>query len=505
MRNLVLLVNPPNDDQRTQTGRLDGQYREHTDWANMPHAGLLSVCSFLASKTKFEPVYFDGTVLQLDVLFRFLKDNAPRLKAIGVSMLSANSQSAIDILRTSREIDPDILTLAGNDHASFFADSIIRSHRDSLDAIFIGDSTFTPLQSFLDSTSVQLDRISEPVIFQSSQISEFPAYDFDIIDRHFHHNNAYQSNFVNGVGAAIHHRLGLRLRSAIPIHIAQGCLKFVAKDPCSFCSIFPGTTGRAHLTDVRDAWSRLFSAIERGFDYLYVTADELPQTFPHFLAKMHSDRPEWARKVFGEKRALLVGYARADGLANRRSVDILKDIGFGLLMVGFDAFHPGALAALGKGMRLDQDRQIVRQKMALRNCRDAGLHVKAGLVIGHFGASESDIRRQVMATVEIIREFPDVMFSVDVEILSPEPGSRDFLRLTDHTVAAKDAQLLGMRALYDQIVAGMPRPRALYTGRSAAILEYASSLMLGVSADLLIEARGQIRDAARSAGIHVAE
>lgn len=507
-KKLIVFVNAPNDDRGATADGLSGQYIEHSDWANMPHAGLLSIASYLASSSDYEPVYFDGTINHPDELLRFVKQNADDIRAIGFSMLSANTQTTFSLIRACKSVAPHIVAVIGNDHASFFATSIAASQSDLVDAIFVGDSPYGPLAAFLKATEcgkpVTTKSKMGAQIFESARETEFPPYRFDLIDRHFPHMAAYQRNFRNGVAAAVSERLGIQVKSAIPIHIAQGCLKFVANDPCSFCSIYPGKDGKAHIGDAHAAWARIHAAYNAGFDYLYVTADELSQTFQHFLSAMESARPEWSHGLFENGQALLVGYARADGLANRRVVKTLRNIGFRLLMVGFDSFDGSALAAFGKGMTWEDSRQLDRQRSALANCRDANLSVKAGIVVGYFGATEADIEFQVAAASGIFDEFGDTIFSADVEILSPEPGSRDYLRLTNRQTALLDASRLGSDRLANSLLKAPAVGSHSYDGRTSAISRYASELMIGVSVEHLIDARQRIRGAAKRANIYVA-
>ncbi len=507
-RKLIVFVNAPNDDRSATADGLSGQYIEHSDWANMPHAGLLSIASYLASRTDYEPVYFDGTINHPDELLRFVWQNAHDIQAIGFSMLSANAQTTCSLIRACKSIAPHIVAVIGNDHASFFATSIAASQAELVDAIFIGDSPYGPLAAFLKAAEcgrvVDTKSKTDVQIFESARAAEFPPYQFDLIDRHFPHMAAYRSNFRNGVAAAVFDRLGIHVNSAVPIHIAQGCLKFVAKDPCSFCSIYPGKDGKAHIQDAHAAWARIHMAHNAGFDYLYVTADELSQTFPQFLSTMAAARPKSSEGLFENGQALLVGYARADGLANRRVVRTLQNIGFRLLMVGFDAFDGAALTAFGKGMTWEDGRQLARQRSALANCRDANLSVKAGIVVGYFGATEADIEFQVAAASRIFDEFADVIFSADVEILCPEPGSRDYLRLTNRQTALLDASRLGSDRLSDYLLRAPPVRGSSYEGRTSAISRYAAELMIGVSVEHLIDARQRIRGAAKRANIYVA-
>ena len=58
------------------------------------------------------------------------------------------------------------------------------------------------------------------------------------------------------------------------------------------------------------------------------------------------------------------------------------------------------------------------------NSRNHGGLLKAGFVQGHIGMNEALLEKNVRMYVEFLRDGQDVIVSADVELLSPEPGSR---------------------------------------------------------------------------------
>lgn len=63
-----------------------------------------------------------------------------------------------------------------------------------------------------------------------------------------------------------------------------GCIKFNGDDACSFCSIQYGGMWKNELP-AEEAWLAIRLAWTAGYDYLYVTADELPLTFARTHAR----------------------------------------------------------------------------------------------------------------------------------------------------------------------------------------------------------------------------
>ncbi|GAA3434196.1 hypothetical protein GCM10018954_038000 [Kutzneria kofuensis] len=85
--------------------------------------------------------------------------------------------------------------------------------------------------------------------------------------------------------------------------IGRGCIKFARNDACSFCSIRFGGMWRNSVPSAEAAWQVIHAAHTAGYDYLYLTADELPLMFGRLLL--------W-RSWTGCKRGIGSRFARSE-------------------------------------------------------------------------------------------------------------------------------------------------------------------------------------------------
>jgi anaerobic magnesium-protoporphyrin IX monomethyl ester cyclase len=97
--------------------------------------------------------------------------------------------------------------------------------------------------------------------------------------------------------------------------------------------------------------------------------------------------------------------------------------------------------------------------------------------------------------------------SVDIEVLSPEPGSRDYQYLTSPALATAAAQRLGLAIADDDVRRKVAAEHAYLDliDREQAMRDYALALMPGLTLDDMAQARAAVRAHARGAGILVGE
>jgi radical SAM superfamily enzyme YgiQ (UPF0313 family) len=291
------------------------------------------------------------------------------------------------------------------------------------------------------------------------------------------------------------------------VDIGRGCIKFAMDDACSFCSIQYGGLWRNAL-EPHAAWAVIENAWRSGHDYLYLTADELPLTFTALLKAMLAEQPSWWRDLPDDERPLIVGYARADGLSDPRKASLLRQLGIRQLMIGMDAGSAVSLAALNKPLRSKQGEQLTAQNFtALRVARDTGLLVRGGFVLGHIGMTPAILDENLQIIKALLSEGRDVISAVDIEVLSPEPGSRDFKYLTSPELAAIAAERLNL-TLADapllQSVAKRWRGCDIVPPEES-MRDYAAAFMPDLPFDRLIGARKELRAFAQSLGIVVGE
>jgi radical SAM superfamily enzyme YgiQ (UPF0313 family) len=304
----VLLINPPNS-----SSVLDGadptvtRSEDLTDWANVPSLGVLTLASAIEDIPGVTPVYLDGTVVAWPDILAYIEENADDLLAVGVSMLTASYEAALALLRTVKQIRPQVHTIAGNDHFTALAGLCLDKRPDCIDFGFVGNEVIGPFRALIGDLAAGTlrapgaypglaARTPDGLVFTPQQPEPvFTGQRPHLIDAVFPHSRYYQANFRGRVGRRLTELLGVELRAGIPVELARGCIKFSRDDACSFCSIQYGGLWRNSVDGPESAWRLLEDAVRAGYDYLSLTADELPLTFGSLLRQMVRDAPGGGR------------------------------------------------------------------------------------------------------------------------------------------------------------------------------------------------------------------
>jgi hypothetical protein len=266
------------------------------------------------------------------------------------------------------------------------------------------------------------------------------------------------------------------------------------------------------ISDASKAWNVIKNAYDFGYRYLYVTADELPLTFAKLIRNMHKAMPQWFKELPELEKPILMGYGRADGMVNKNLLQSMKEIGFGIIYIGIDAGCVKSLMAMKKhvnsfkgnenAVKLDE-----MNRLALVNAKNAGLKVKAGFVLGHIGFNRTLLDDNITSLVSIINNSKDSILSIDVELLSPEPGSLEYVYLTNPNVAMKRAKELELDIASKEILNSIAKKYQFKTtfDREEAINDYITAFMPELDRNVLVAARNEIRDYCKNLGFVVGE
>jgi anaerobic magnesium-protoporphyrin IX monomethyl ester cyclase len=513
----VIVANCANDlVQRDENGATPAS--EHSEWANYPCLGPLSIATALSAVPGVEPVYFDGIVQRQEALEDFITQNAQWILAVCASALTANYQRCLALLRHAKRSCERIVTIIGNDHFSALSALCIRNQVGVIDYGFRGNDVIGSLCALVSDLSSGCVRdlsrypgvvamiggkaVTAPV--EAESIPTVVAY--DQIDRHFPHHVAYQRNFESRVSRRARQLMGRDLRRGVPVEIGRGCVKFKHDDACTFCSIQYGAIWKSSVRSSGEAWGLIKGAVDAGYDYLYLTADELALTFSRLLREMVDTQPSWWSSLPTEERPLIAGYARADGLSVPSNASVLARLGVRVLMVGLDAGSPASLAAMNKPLRGRRPESMYQSnRAALRVAAEHDLKLKLGVVLGHVGMTRELLLENVQVFKDLIGGAVESIAAVDVEVLSPEPGSVDYRLLVDPVFAEQFAKTKGVA-----IAARVGRQRiqekwvcADVVDRGAAISDYVDAMMPGLSLDDLARARHDIREYCIDRGVFV--
>jgi anaerobic magnesium-protoporphyrin IX monomethyl ester cyclase len=525
-RKLVLLINPPNSstlDGRTTTV---GNPAEHSDWSNYPAAGILSLASSLRGLSNIQPVYLDGVVCPIDQIYDFIASNRNDIAAIGVSALTDTYEAGLKIFEYSRNLSTKIVHIIGNDHFTALPVQCMNNQSHLIDYGFNGNEIIGSFRHFIDRLvngfgitddlfpGMVRRQLKTKNITSRQQTTEpiFTQMDYSLIDEMYSHTPKYDRRFNASLPDRMKHWFGRQVSRGIPIEIARGCIKFQNDNACSFCSIQYGGLWKNSVPDAEAAWHSVYQAHKSGYDYFYITADELAITFRELLLSMRENMPDWLLRLPLEQRPILTGYARSDGLILGQNADLLHDLGFRLIMVGVDAGPKISLKAVNKHLAKKQERNSLDRLYeanlkAFDLASKAGLRLRIGFVAGHVGMTKELLEENVKYFCSLIDNNPKAVAVADIEILSPEPGSKEYHYLTNPTLASQIAHELNLSISNLNIrseIAEKWRERDIIN-REELINDYVKAFMPDISAADLIAARIKMRNHCRDNGILVGE
>jgi anaerobic magnesium-protoporphyrin IX monomethyl ester cyclase len=527
-RNEVLVIVPPNSDLVIEGRPLTvTRPEEHSDWSDFMSLGALGLVSALRPNLNIRPLYIDGTVVSFDKILSYITHNRARILAVCAGVLTANYEAALLIFRHAKQADPSIRTVVGNDHFTalprecllradcidfgFFGNEVVRSFASLIRDLYlrrpIAPDAYPSLVSRKDGSVVITPPKPEPI---------FTIHDYELIDSVFNHRSIYTDGFQQRVAPRIKELTGRTLKAGVTVDIGRGCIKFATNSACSFCSIQSGTIWK-NETSAKGAWQTIEHAWQSGYDYLYITADELPLTFRSLLSEMNDNKPAWWRSIAVDERPIMVGYARADGIADPRKTRLLVELGIRQVMIGMDAGSPISLAAMNKPLQTLQkfrddylrhaERLFNQNFQAIRVARDEGMLIRAGFVLGHIGMTSDLLKENVEKIIQLINAGRDTITAVDIEVLSPTPGSTDFTYLTSPEEARTAAEKLGLGV---GSTSDLQRAAARWRGQDIvppelAMRDFTTALMPGVQFSELVEARATVRAKAKGCGIVIGE
>ncbi|HET7031483.1 MAG TPA: hypothetical protein VFJ48_00050, partial [Casimicrobiaceae bacterium] len=246
------------------------------------------------------------------------------------------------------------------------------------------------------------------------------------------------------------------LRTTV-IDIARGCIKFTGRrtesgvplNACDFCAIIPGSKALSSQK-ARRAWEIIRNAFEHGYNYLFVTADELPTTFWPMLRDMVDEMPDWYVDLRPEDRPKMICYARADAFRERlqdRIDVIMKTLRFDHFFVGLDGFSSMSLRAINKGINRianDTDDLLQHNLVACQEISRRGGKLSAGAVMSHIGITPAMLETNYRTLQRIIRQYPNLFMELDFDLLGPLPGSLAYDYLRRPGMARARANELGL-------------------------------------------------------------
>lgn len=439
-----------------------------------PNLGLLTLATALRGALQRKNItadvlYYDGSLLGDEFIRRYIERNAAHLSVIGYSSVTLNYGACLDLARHAKYCNPAIVNIIGNDHFSALYREIMTRRQDVFDYGFCGNDVvegFVELVVGVLSGKTATLNSYAGLVFRDSrapggiarcpenplEFTKLPLPDYSLLDSLVPHSDKY----IREQQAFYPHVRDEGLRITV-VEIARGCLKFAGRrndsgiplNACDFCAIVPGSNALTAQSAQR-AWEIIRNAVAHGYNYLFVTADELPSTFWSLLRTMADQMPAWYRELKPADRPRMMCYARADAFRERveERIDLLMNtLGFDHFFVGLDGFSSHSLRAMNKGINRranDMDDLLHHNLVACREIARRGGRLSAGAVITHMGITPTLLETNYQIMRQIIEQYPRLFVELDFELLCPIPGSLAFDYLRKPGMARAKADSLGV-------------------------------------------------------------
>ncbi len=454
-------------------------------------------------------LYYDGSLLGDDFIRRYIAENAERLAVIGYSSYTLNYGECVALARHAKRCNRNIINIIGNDHFSalyrevmsrqqgvfdygFYGNDVVEGFADFVRDLLsggIGDLSRYPGLVFLDPQSTGAVR---RCLEKPAEFSRLPLTDYSLLDSLVPHADQYVREQHDIYSWAREEDLRMTV-----IEIARGCLKFggrrsdsgIPLNACDFCAIVPGSNALSARPAER-AWEIIHNAFKQGYNYLFVTADELPLTFWSLLQNMAAQMPDWYLRLKPSQRPRMMGYARADAFREclQERIDLLMNtLGYDHFFVGLDGFSSASLRALNKGINRNAngDGDLLRHNIiACEEIARRGGRLSSGIVITHMGITPDVLETNFQTMSRIVRQYRGLFMELDFELLCPIPGSLAFDYLRRPGLARAKADTLGVNVneRYLELLHAKYRDRD-----DVEPQELASDFILGCCPDITVE------------------
>ncbi len=320
---------------------------------------------------------------QIELIDEVFDDPIPydsRYDLVGITSRTFNANRAYEIADHFRQRGTTVVL--GGMHVSFnydeaiqHADSVVCGEAENLWETLLHDVAAGTLKPRYDA------RDCPPV-------SEVPTIDYARI---------YRSSRREKVDS----------RKSIPIYMSRGC-----PYSCSFC-VTPDFTGRLYRLQspaairqqIADARRVFFKESRYGDRPWFMFTDE---NFGVNKKKMWD-----VLEVLKEQHIQFSSFISVNFLEDPKTVQLLKDAGCAMALVGFESVSPEAIQRYGK-----KQNNVEKYEQIIHHCRTVGLNVQGSFVVD----PASDTYADMDAAVQFVRKHHLMMPCLT--LMTPYPGTR---------------------------------------------------------------------------------
>lgn len=334
-----------------------------------------------------------------------IKDFKPDV--VGISAWTIHKKMATTTLKKVKEIDRNIVTIAGGPHFTGSVDYSLKSDQGIIDYVLKGEAEFT-LKQFLDTISKtnfsedDLKKIDGLCFIKSDGsvhetpmtfppiLDDFGQPDYSVIDLHAYLKKGY------------FYRIHKKMHA--PILSTRGC-----PYTCDYCAA-PYLNGRGVRKHSLEYMKKLIENLYNNYGIRHFNIIDDNFTFDVFYAKA------FCKMIIDNKHIFKgITFGTPNGIRIERTDQqlfyLMKAAGWGRIMVAPESGSQKVLERMSKHLDLN----VVPEKV--RQLQKAGLEVEAFFIVGHPGEDKN--------TVEETRQFiKDVKFDMaSFFAFQPLPGT----------------------------------------------------------------------------------
>jgi len=204
-----------------------------------------------------------------------------------------------------------------------------------------------------------------------------------------------------------HYAIGYLFHPYISLYTGRGC-----RSRCTFC-LWPQTVG-GHRYRTRSIGNVLAEA--------ELTAALFPQMKELFFDDdtFTDDRPRAEAIARGLGSLGITWSCNAKANVPRETLQVMRDNGLRLVVVGYESGNQEVLNNVKKGLRVDRARRFAR------DCRDLGITVHGAFILGLPGETKETIQE----TIRFAREVNP--HTIQVSVAAPYPGTELYQRAKEN-------------------------------------------------------------------------
>jgi hopanoid biosynthesis associated radical SAM protein HpnJ len=209
--------------------------------------------------------------------------------------------------------------------------------------------------------------------------------------------------------------IGYLLHPYVSLYTGRGC-----RSRCTFC-LWPQTVGGHRYRT-------------RSVEAVLEEAALVPQLFPQVKELFFDDdtftddRPRAEAISRGLARLGITWSCNAKANVPRETLQVMRDNGLRLLLVGYESGNQQVLNNVKKGLKVDRARRFAA------DCRDLGITVHGTFILGLPGETKETIQE----TIRFAREVNP--HTLQVSVAAPYPGTELYRQATENGWLPEDAE-----------------------------------------------------------------